>query len=229
MRLILAVFSRRSLFLSSLSYFVNFFPTSLLLFFYLLSFITSHRSVNIPGAKLVLPAMTELDREHLSVAVELDADFVAASFVRTAADVVTIRNYLEEMRDAHRLPDSFRIPRIIAKIESAEALQHFDEILKVSDGIMVARGDLAVEIPFSVVTRAQKMIVGKCNAAGKPVVVATQMLESMIDNPRPVAPRCLTSSTQSTMVLTVSCSVASLLRESTPPRACERSPGLPSR
>ena len=129
--------------------------------------------------------MTELDREHLSVAVELDADFVAASFVRTAADVVTIRNYLEEMRDAHRLPDSFRIPRIIAKIESAEALQHFDEILKVSDGIMVARGDLAVEIPFSVVTRAQKMIVGKCNAAGKPVVVATQMLESMIDNPRP--------------------------------------------
>ena len=143
------------------------------------------RGVNIPGAQLVLPAMTDLDREHLSIAVELDADFVAASFVRTASDVREIRSYLEEMRDHHRFPDAHRIPRIISKIESAEALQNFDAILDASDGVMVARGDLAVEIPFSVVTRAQKMIVSKCNRAGKPVVVATQMLESMIDNPRP--------------------------------------------
>ena len=143
------------------------------------------KGVNIPGANLNLPAMTELDREHLSIAVELDADYVAASFVRTSNDVLQIRSYLQELHEIQRKPDLHPIPKIISKIESAEALQNFDEILRVSDGIMVARGDLAVEIPFSVVTRAQKMIVSKCNLAGKPVVVATQMLENMIENPRP--------------------------------------------
>jgi len=144
------------------------------------------KGVNIPGAKLEMPAMTDLDREHLSIAVDLDADFIAASFVRKASDVIQIRSFLQEMYDAHPMYDKKHpLPKIIAKIESAESLQNFDEILNVSDGIMIARFDLAIEIPFTVVTRAQKMIVSKCNLAGKPVIVATQMLESMLESPRP--------------------------------------------
>lgn len=147
--------------------------------------IGSRRGVNIPGATLQLPPLTKLDREHLKIAVDMDADFIAASFVRSAECVRRIRAYIEECMEKSDWPELHPAPKIISKIESTEALKNFTEILEVSDGVMVARGDLGVEIPFSVVTRAQKMIVRQCNLAGKPVVVATQMLESMIENPRP--------------------------------------------
>lgn len=143
------------------------------------------RGVNIPGAKLDMPAMTELDKEHLKLAVHHDADYIAASFVRRAQDVREIRSYIGNCLDKSSYPSDHALPLIISKIESAEALENFDEILEESDGIMVARGDLGVEIPFSTVTRAQKEIVNRCITHGKPVIVATQMLESMIENPRP--------------------------------------------
>ena len=143
------------------------------------------KGVNIPGAKLDLPAMTDLDREHLQIACDLDADFVAASFVRYGSDVRAIRAWLGDCHDAAGRPDHHPQPKIISKIESSEAMENFEDILAESDGIMVARGDLGVEIPFSLVTRAQKEIVARCNAVGKPVIVATQMLESMVENPRP--------------------------------------------
>ena len=143
------------------------------------------KGVNIPGAKLDLPAMAELDREHLRIACELDADYVAASFVRNREDIRAICAWLGECHDAAGWDDSHPQPKIDSKIESLEAMKNFDEILEESDAIMVARGDLGVEIPFSLVTRAQKEIVSRCNEEGKPVIVATQMLESMIENPRP--------------------------------------------
>lgn len=138
--------------------------------------IGSRKNVNIPGVKVKLPSITEKDVEDINFAVEHGFDFIAASFVRTAGDVLAIRRILEE-KDADI--------SIIAKIESRQGMENIDEILKVADGIMVARGDLGVEIPTEEVPLVQKMIIEKCNRAGKPVITATQMLESMVHNPRP--------------------------------------------
>jgi pyruvate kinase len=136
-----------------------------------------NKSMNLPGTRVPLPALTDQDVEDLRFGVENGIDLVAASFVRSAEHVMAIRDCL------HRLgaPDV----QIIAKIENAEGIQNFDEIVQVADGIMVARGDLGVELPIAQVPRLQKMMIRKCYQAGKPVVTATQMLESMIHHPRP--------------------------------------------
>jgi len=144
----------------------------------------SRKGVNLPGAQTTLPPMTEKDRADLVFGVSRDVDFVAASFVRKAQDVHAIRALLEEETRAcfgpHHLP-----PLIISKIENSEGMDNFDAILEASDAIMVARGDLGVEIPVETVFAAQKDMILKCREQGKPVIVATQMLESMIKNPRP--------------------------------------------
>ncbi|HPZ43672.1 MAG TPA: pyruvate kinase [Bacillota bacterium] len=138
--------------------------------------ITSQKGVNVPGVKLNLPALTDKDIEDIKFGIEHNFDFLAASFVRKAADVLEIRKVLEE--------GGAQID-IISKIENREAVQNLEEIVKVSDGVMVARGDLGVEIPVEEVPLVQKTIIKLCNRSGKPVVTATQMLESMIHNPRP--------------------------------------------
>eukprot|EP00968_Pinguiococcus_pyrenoidosus_P023955 scaffold4124_cov252-Pinguiococcus_pyrenoidosus.AAC.2 len=129
--------------------------------------------------------MSEKDKVDIAYGVENDMDFVAASFVRKASDVEAIRAFVaDKMKENNFGPDALP-PLIISKIESTEAIDNFKDILKASDGIMVARGDLGVEIPMERVTNAQKEMVRLCNEAGKPVIVATQMLESMQKNPRP--------------------------------------------
>ncbi|MDA8227737.1 MAG: pyruvate kinase [Desulfitobacterium hafniense] len=138
--------------------------------------ISSRKGVNIPGAEISLPPITEQDTEDIRFGIKHGLYFIAASFVRKASDVLEIRKILEEAgADIH----------IYAKIENQEGLQNIEEILQVSDGIMVARGDLGVEIPAEEVPLAQKMIISLCNKAGKPVITATQMLDSMMRNPRP--------------------------------------------
>jgi len=150
--------------------------------------IKKNKGVNLPDLELDLPALTEKDCRDLQWSCEVGADFVAASFIRNAANVRSVVAFLE--RCIAKLPPcSTGKPRlrplVISKIENKEGVDNFDEILKESDGIMVARGDLGVEIPYSKVFAAQKMMVTKCNLVGKPVIVATQMLDSMIRNPRP--------------------------------------------
>lgn len=140
-------------------------------------FIKSKKGVNVPNVKLRLPSLTEKDIADLKFGVKEDIDFVAASFVRTKEDVLNIRSVLES-------EGMFNI-QIISKIENKEGLENIDEIIEVSDGIMVARGDLGVEIPTEEVPIVQKEIIKKCNLKGKPVITATQMLDSMIRNPRP--------------------------------------------
>lgn len=135
------------------------------------------RGVNIPGAKLQLKAMTPKDIEDIKFAVENNFDFIAASFVRKPQDVIEIKELLKSLGNE-------RI-KIISKIENQEGLDNFDEILKVTDGVMVARGDLGVEIPVENLPSVQKMMIKKTVAAGKPIITATQMLESMQKNPRP--------------------------------------------
>jgi pyruvate kinase len=149
--------------------------------------IKKNKGVNLPGMELDLPALTDKDMRDLKWSCEIGADFIAASFIRTGANVRSVVAYLN--RCVAELPDVHGNPRIrplvISKIENKEGVDNFDEILEESDGIMVARGDLGVEIPYSKVFAAQKMMVEKCNQVGKPVIVATQMLDSMMRNPRP--------------------------------------------
>lgn len=138
--------------------------------------LTSQKGVNVPGVVISLPAVTQKDIEDIQFGIEQNVNFIAASFVRKPADILSIRHILEK---AGACID------IIAKIENRRAVSNLDDIIKVSDGIMVARGDLGVEIHPEEVPLVQKEIIEKCNRAGKPVVIATQMLESMIHNPRP--------------------------------------------
>jgi len=138
--------------------------------------LSNRKGLNIPGAILNLPAISAQDREDILFAINNDLDFIAASFVRNADDVLAIRAILEANRSGIQ---------IIAKIESQEGVDNIEKILAAADGIMVARGDLGVEIPAEDVPLVQKMIISRCNAAGKPVITATQMLDSMMRNPRP--------------------------------------------
>ncbi len=136
----------------------------------------SRKGISVPGMKLNLSALTERDKEFALCALDYGTDYLALSFVRTADDVLELRK-LVESHDGDAA--------IIAKIEKPEALDNFDAILEVSDAIMIARGDLGVEIPAEEVPLRQKEIIAKCNHAAKPVITATQMLSSMISNPRP--------------------------------------------
>lgn len=135
------------------------------------------KGVNVPGVSTNLPGITDKDAADIKFGIENDVDFIAASFVRRASDVLAITEILEENNATHI--------QIIPKIENQEGLDNIDEILKVSQGLMVARGDLGVEIPTEDVPIAQKMLIEKCNRLGKPVITATQMLDSMQRNPRP--------------------------------------------
>ncbi|WP_442601470.1 pyruvate kinase [Paenibacillus sp. KN14-4R] len=139
--------------------------------------IKSKKGVNVPGVQIKLPGITEKDANDIVFGIEQDVDFIAASFVRKASDVMEIRELLEKHGAEHI--------QIISKIENQEGVENLDEILKVSDGLMVARGDLGVEIPAEEVPIVQKQMIKKCNVAGKPVITATMMLDSMQRNPRP--------------------------------------------
>eukprot|EP01041_Mallomonas_annulata_P005781 gene5781-11681_t len=147
------------------------------------------KGVNMPGETVDLPAMCEKDMEDIKWGVMNDVDYIAASFTRKAQDVHDIRDYIKSLMSTYH-PPNHPLPKIISKIESTEALVNFQEILDVSDGIMVARGDLGVEIPMQTLAYVQKELVRKSNQAGKPVVVATQMLDSMQKNPRPTRAEC---------------------------------------
>ena len=145
----------------------------------------SRAGVNLPGAETNLPAMSDKDRIDIKYGMTKDVDYIAASFVQNAAGVREIRRYIKQCAADLGWEQTKPLPLIISKIESVSACNNFDDILAESDGIMVARGDLGVEIPIQQVVNAQKEMVSACNAVGKPVIVATQMLESMAKNPRP--------------------------------------------
>ena len=136
----------------------------------------SRKSVNVPGVRINLPSLTEKDKTNILYAIEQQIDFIAHSFVRSKQDVLDIQRILDE----HHSPI-----KIIAKIENQEGVDNIDEILEVAYGIMVARGDLGIEVPQEKIPSIQRVLIRKCVAAKKPVIVATQMLHSMIVNPRP--------------------------------------------
>ncbi len=135
------------------------------------------KGVNIPGVIVPLPALTEGDIDDIRFGCTHDIDYIAASFIRSAHHILTIKELLEKEGKSQI--------KVIAKIESTQGVEHFDSIVQVADGIMIARGDLGVEVELSIVPKLQKMMIRKCYQACKPVVTATQMLESMITNPRP--------------------------------------------
>ena len=137
---------------------------------------SDRKRVAVPGIAINLPAVSETDAADIEFGIRMNMDWIAASFIQRGKDVVTIRKILEKHNSQMK---------IISKIECQAAVNNIDEIIKMSDGIMVARGDLGVEVPAEEVPTLQKMLIHKCQAAGKPVITATQMLESMCSNPRP--------------------------------------------
>lgn len=139
--------------------------------------LSDHKGINVPGVKLSMPYISDADMADLEFGAKMGFDFIAASFVRTGADVIYLRKFTQSL--------GWYNPRIIAKIENAEGVENIDEILEAADGIMVARGDMGVEIPFEKIPAIQKELIQKAYNAGKQVITATQMLESMISNPRP--------------------------------------------
>lgn len=139
-------------------------------------FVSNHKGVNVPGAVLSMPYISEVDRADILFGIEMGFEFLAASFARTKNDIEEIRSILK---------DNGSDMKIIAKIENMQGIQNLEEILEASDGIMVARGDMGVEIPLEEVPAFQKKMIKMANAQGKHVITATQMLESMIKNPRP--------------------------------------------
>ncbi len=139
--------------------------------------ISNHKGINVPGVKLNLPAVTERDVDDIEFGCKMGIDLIAASFVRKAADVLELRHVIEKAGSED--------VQIYAKIENEEGVQNVDEIITLADGLMVARGDLGVEVPIQEVPLIQKNMISKCNHLGKPVITATQMLDSMIRNPRP--------------------------------------------
>ncbi len=140
--------------------------------------LSSKKGINLPNTKLSVPCLSEKDIEDVKFIVEKKAEWIALSFVRSAADIIELRHVISNLR-------AERKPNIIAKIEKPEALEDIDNIIKEADGIMVARGDLGVEIPLEEVPLAQKMIIKKTNALSKPVIIATQMMENMVENIHP--------------------------------------------
>lgn len=140
-------------------------------------FISNHKGVNVPDIHLSLPYMSKKDEEDILFGIQEGVDFIAASFIRTAKDVLQVRTLLDE--------NGGKDINIIAKIENSEGIEHIDEIIEAADGIMIARGDMGVELPEEEVPVIQKMIIKKVYQAGKQVITATQMLDSMIKNPRP--------------------------------------------
>ncbi len=138
--------------------------------------LTSRKGVNLPNTKVSIPSLTEEDLENLQFALQNDVEWIGLSFVRTGEDIVDLKRIISR---------SGKAAKVIAKVEKPEAIDNIDAIVAATDGVMVARGDLGVEMPLEVVPLLQKMIVRKCRAASKPVIVATQMLESMITTPRP--------------------------------------------
>ena len=141
------------------------------------------KGVNLPGVKLSISSLTKKDREDLAYGVAKGVDWIALSFVRSAADIEELRALVDEIYASLDSPVNSQKPKLLAKIEKPEALSCLSEIVAASDGIMVARGDLGVEMPLSLVPVAQKAIIAEANKAGKPVITATQMLESMINAP----------------------------------------------
>ncbi|MGN0551300.1 MAG: pyruvate kinase [Acutalibacteraceae bacterium] len=139
--------------------------------------IASYKGINVPGVKLSLPFISERDKADIAFGVKEDVDFIAASFTRSSDDILQLRNELEK--------NNCNNIRIVAKIENAEGVDNIDDIIRVSDGIMVARGDLGVEIPMEDIPIIQKKLIAKAYNAGKQVITATQLLDSMIKNPRP--------------------------------------------
>ncbi len=139
--------------------------------------VSNNKGVNVPGIKLSMPYISERDMADLEFGAKMQFDFIAASFVRTAADIMYLRNITKSL--------GWYNPRIIAKIENIDGVNNIDEILEVADGIMIARGDMGVEIPFEKIPAIQKELIHKAYNAGKQVITATQMLESMMTNPRP--------------------------------------------
>ncbi len=138
--------------------------------------VSNHKGINAPGAQLSMPFISDVDYEDIKFCAQMGYDFLAASFVRSKQDILEVRKILDEFGSK---------AQVIAKIENMQGIENLDEILEVSDGIMVARGDMGVEVPLEEVPSLQKMMIKKAVAQGKHVITATQMLESMITNPRP--------------------------------------------
>ncbi|GAB2783876.1 pyruvate kinase [Rhabdobacter roseus] len=139
-------------------------------------YLKSKKGVNLPNTRVSMPSVTDKDYEDLDFGLEHNVEWIALSFVREAMDIEKVKDYIRRKG---------KNTRVVAKLEKPEAIDNLDEIIAATDAVMVARGDLGVELPAEEVPMIQKLIVEKCNKAGKPVIVATQMLESMIDSPRP--------------------------------------------
>ena len=158
--------------------------------------IKSHKGINVPTASISAPALTEKDKRDIDFGVEHDVDYIALSFVKSEKDILELQKILRGKK-SHA--------KIIAKIERHEAIVNMEQIIKVADAVMVARGDLGIEIPAEQVPLQQKKIIHLCNIYGKPVIVATQMLDSMIENPRATRAEISDAATAILTMLTLLC------------------------